>query len=165
MVKLVSGLIVVLTMSLVAGASSAQDQSAPSKKNGTSFEGAYAGFGIGVATASGETDYPLLSGGTTYAPYDPSNGNAVSGFAGYNFVRGDIVYGAEINLVNLQQLIQADPVEHREIMDFADVRARVGRQFDTWMVYGGARVVLGEVPGSSGNLFCRPAKPDDVDGV
>ncbi|WP_425044223.1 outer membrane protein [Primorskyibacter sp. S87] len=102
------------------------------------FEGAYAGLGLGAATASGTTDYPVLSGGTVYAPFDPGTGKVLSAFFGYNFQRGDVVYGAEARYINLVRLADRDPAtpEDREVMDMADIRGRVGYVMGDLMVYG-----------------------------
>ncbi|MGV6803125.1 MAG: outer membrane protein [Ruegeria sp.] len=131
-----SGFLVALALSGIASQSLAQDYKAQLRNSDRSFAGAYVGLGLGVASADGTTDYPVLSGGTRYAPYDPSDGNALSGFAGYNFLRGNVVYGAEIRVVNLTQLSQSDASEDREVMDLADIRGRLGHRFENWMVYG-----------------------------
>lgn len=132
--RLFSSLFIVL--SHLAGASFGENLPAQLTQKNESFEGAYAGLGVGMARANGTTDYPVLSGGTRYASYDPTSGKSFSGFAGYNFVRGNLVYGAEINLINFTGLSQIDATENREIMNLADIRARLGRRFGNRMIYG-----------------------------
>ncbi len=102
------------------------------------FHGLYAGLEIGAATASGDTDYPVLSGGTLDASFDPDNGRSFGVLVGYNLQRGNILYGAEARYSNLSYVLErgAPAPENREVMDFADVRGRVGYIRGDFLLYG-----------------------------
>lgn len=102
------------------------------------FNGAYVGLGLGAASGSGMSEYPVLAGGTTYEPFDPNSGKAISGFIGYNFQRGNLVYGAELQYANLVGLLEErdSRSEVTEVMSVADLRGRIGYVVGDAMFYG-----------------------------
>lgn len=104
----------------------------------SAFQGFYAGLEIGAATASGDTDYPVLSGGTVDESFDPDNGRSFGVLVGYNMQRGNILYGAEARYSNLSYVLErGEPApENREVMDFADIRGRVGYVRGDFLLYG-----------------------------
>ncbi len=130
MVALVSLLLLVQSLPDIARA---QNSSAES-----SFDGVYLGLELGAAAADGTTDYPVLSGGTVNASFDPDNGRSYGAVVGYNLQRGQLVYGAEIRYSNLSQVVQNDTPdpERRDVQYFADLRGRVGYVRGDLMVYG-----------------------------
>lgn len=118
---------------LLPGTALAQNTAADS-----AFHGAYAGLELGAATADGTTDYPVLSGGTVNASFDPDNGRSFGVVAGYNLQRGNLIYGAEVRYSNMSHVLQNDAPdpERREVLDFSDIRGKVGYVRGDLMVYG-----------------------------
>ncbi|WP_171122923.1 MULTISPECIES: outer membrane protein [unclassified Ruegeria] len=109
---------------------------ADSTSAASAFEGVYAGLEIGAAAADGTTDFPVLSGGTRNASFDPDNGRSFGALFGYNMQRGDMIYGAEVRYSNLSHVVEKGDPETREVMDFADLRGRVGYVNGDFMFYG-----------------------------
>ncbi|MCG7521032.1 outer membrane protein [Ruegeria sp. Ofav3-42] len=105
---------------------------------GSAFDGAYVGLELGAATSDGTTDYPVLSGGNVNASIDPDNGRSFGGLVGYNLQRGDWIYGAEFRYSNMSHVLQNDAPdpERREVLDFSDLRGRVGYVNGDFMFYG-----------------------------
>lgn len=120
-------------MSNIAGLASAGDGAA----NAT-FDGFYLGLGLGLADADGNTEYPVIAGGTTSGSYDPGSGRAYNAFVGYNHQNGPFVYGAEIRYSNLTGLNSGDAAapEVLEITTATDIRGRVGYVTGDFLVYG-----------------------------
>ncbi len=102
----------------------------------SAFQGAYAGLELGAAAADGMTDFPVLSGGTRNTSFDPDTGRSFGVALGYDMQRGDMIYGAEVRYSNLSHVVEKGNPETREVMDFADLRGRVGYVNGDFMFYG-----------------------------
>ncbi|WP_170467236.1 outer membrane protein [Ruegeria arenilitoris] len=111
---------------------------AQSTATDSAFDGAYVGLELGAATSDGTTDYPVLSGGNVNATFDPDNGRSFGGLVGYNMQRGDWIYSAEFRYSNMSHVLQNDAPdpERREVLDFSDLRGRVGYVTGDFMFYG-----------------------------
>ncbi len=120
------------------------------------FDGFYAGFGYGAVdgTVGGDSGYDddYLYG---------IGESAVNGFVGFNFVNGNMLYGAELTLWQ-DSLTYSDDYDTHGIRDMVDLKLRVGRVFGNSMFYGtiGRSTVLPNYYGSdstygdaSGTLF------------
>lgn len=85
--------------------------------------GAYVGLGYGAF--SGELGDSYLYGTPSGAP---------NGFVGYNFVNGDIVYGAELTMwADSTYEAYGGPYGYSSLVD---VKARVGKTFGNTLAYG-----------------------------
>ncbi|WP_170427243.1 outer membrane protein [Ruegeria arenilitoris] len=125
-------------LQFIPDVANAQNGATGNIANYSAFQGAYFGLELGAAFSDGTTDYPLVSGGTSNAPFDPGNGRSFGALAGYNWQRGDIIYGAEVRYSNLTDVLQKNPpaLETREVLEFADIRGRVGYAKGDFLFYG-----------------------------
>ncbi|MBO9452146.1 porin family protein [Tropicibacter sp. R16_0] len=123
---------------VVAAMGWSQSVSADTLRGDDLFDGAYVGFSIGAATADGTTEYPLLAGGTRFAPFDPGTGQGYGTFAGYNFQRDNLIYGVELHYINMVRVADRNSAaqEAREVIELVDLRGRVGYVNGNLMVYG-----------------------------
>ena len=124
-----------LALCLAANGGLAQD--APSE-GPPGFDGFYVTLGLGASFGDGETDFPVLSGGTRIASFDPGTGSALGLSGGYNWRNGNIVYGADFQYLNFNNLTATeDPVnETREVLGVVDLRGRVGYATGDLLLYG-----------------------------
>ena len=97
------------------------------------WSGYYAGGTVGFNSGD-----HFFEGEGTY----PSEGTTFGAFAGMNFQSGNIVYGGEIAYLGGDVFIPAEP-SYRYV-SFVDVKARVGMEFGSALIYG--------VAGFSGGL-------------
>jgi len=95
----------------VAGAASAQD-----------FGGTYAGVTLGTASGS------FQDGGNYNL-----QGSALGGFVGYNFVSGNLVYGAEIEY---NGPVETDALFNLGISSIIDLKGRIGTTVGNTLFYG-----------------------------
>jgi outer membrane immunogenic protein len=95
------------------------------------FAGVYGGLSLGGGSADGTLTLDVVGGGTFPTPYAPSSETAYGAFAGYNFQKGNLVYGIDAQYLSLGDLEDVAA----EINDVWDLRARAGVQSGSVLFY------------------------------
>jgi outer membrane immunogenic protein len=108
------------------------------------ISGFYGGLSLGVPDGDNFLDY-----GSEYS----FDGAAIGAMLGYNVVKGDWVYGGELNYVNKYDVSQGSGGSFYSGMGLGnviDLRGRIGRAFGNTLVYGAAGVTFADVDTAGG---------------
>lgn len=97
----------------------------------------WSGFygGLSYGKASGATNFYSSPGVFSNGPWDVE-GNLPGLFAGMNFQRGNLVYGAELSAMFGEVRGTPDGFEEQQYEDVIDLKARAGYAFGSALVYG-----------------------------
>ncbi len=115
------------------------------------------GLYSGVALSFADADFTMFGGGADYSV----GGNSGGLFAGYNFVQGDWVFGAELGWTGGYDLDM--PYTDANLSDIVDIRARAGRVFGNTFVYGALGYWQGDIVFQD---YCCPSEGKfDADGM
>jgi hypothetical protein len=120
------------------------------------FSGLYSGVNLSFSVDG------TVESGPFFTPFDYSlNGNSGGLFAGYNFVQGNWVFGAELGWSDGFDIDFAGET-YGTLANIVDVRARAGTVFGNTLVYGALGWWKGEI-----DDFIGPAGTPaiDVDGM
>ncbi|MBL4807184.1 MAG: outer membrane beta-barrel protein [Rhodobacteraceae bacterium] len=111
----------------------------------------YVGGIYGIST--GGHDYSDIGNTTPYVIYDV-DGTYYGGFAGYNFQRNNLVFGAEVavSAADVQVIDNAFPLYSYD--SYIDLKGRIGYSFGNALIYGqiGASFAHWIGPGEEANL-------------
>ncbi|WP_170482585.1 outer membrane protein [Ruegeria arenilitoris] len=101
-------------------------------------QGPYVALDLAAANAKGNSEIPILSGGTERGSFDSGTGRGFNAAIGYNVVNGRYLYGAEFRYSNLVDVSERSSSgrENREALDLADVRGRFGIIQGDFLYYG-----------------------------
>ncbi len=104
----------------------------PAAQAQTDWSGPYIGFAAGYEFG----EYDRYGNALDYLDTYQIEGTVYSGFAGYNFQRNALVFGAEIaySLGNPHQATLASPNE--QLDNVVDLKARAGYAFGNMLAYG-----------------------------
>lgn len=96
------------------------------------WSGAYGGL------TYGRTSGDFFSIVPTPFTYDYDNGRALGGFLGYNFQRGNLVYGAELAYASVSDMVLGAPGLGGDdtVDNLLDLRARLGVAAGRALIYG-----------------------------
>lgn len=95
------------------------------------WSGAYVGLSYGQASGEYEAD---VDG--TITLYDLDDSDAYGVFGGYNFQRGNLVYGGEISYMTVDDMVLLTAGNDDTIDSILDVRGRIGYVVGNAMIYG-----------------------------
>jgi outer membrane immunogenic protein len=98
----------------------------------TDFAGAYAGLAYGHVSGDVTQTLSLGGGGTAITDFNINSDQTYGFFAGYNWQRGNLVYGAEL----AAWAVSAPVVGPIELTSLTDIRGRVGFATGDALFYG-----------------------------
>lgn len=92
----------------------------------------WSGFYVGLSAGKTTGDNTYLDGGSPYESAD-LDGQSFGGFAGYNFQRGNLVYGLELALQKVDAEYAFNTQEH--VSEAHDLKLRIGYAWDNLLFY------------------------------
>lgn len=111
----------------------------------------WSGFYVGLSAGRASGDFTYYGEGYGSDPFDLEDGDSLGGFAGYNFQRGNWVYGLELAMQNVDPALEGFPTYQFDTMN--DLKARIGYANNNVLFYAFGGISQGDwTNGAFGNF-------------